>query len=216
MSSRSRWAHLIGTTELLRKCVQRPVTSPKSCRMRARFCISSLKGATKTAASSAYKDVRRMVPLHRNLCKWPSVDALSRTCASVSMVRTKNSGESWSRWHKPRPCRMGTPGTPLRSTLEVAVVRRTTIQYPKRLRNPLLCGRSMRWPNRLSQKALRMSSLKRSADILLLWHLVVEKDLGGLLARQPKFKPNLKYHGGSSYHWSHKFEVTCLYEKFFF
>ena len=50
---RSRWLQWMGTIELLRKLVQRPVTSPKPLKMHARFSTSLLIGAKKTTMSSA-------------------------------------------------------------------------------------------------------------------------------------------------------------------
>ena len=50
---RSRWVQWMGTIELLRKLVQRPVTSPKPLKMHARFFTSLLIWAKKITASTS-------------------------------------------------------------------------------------------------------------------------------------------------------------------
>jgi hypothetical protein len=91
-SLRSTWPYRIGTTELFWKLVHRPVTLPKPSRMLAKFWMSSLKGATKTAASSAYKDVLRMFPRPRSLWMRPSWFALA------TGKRERHSAHSYLLW----------------------------------------------------------------------------------------------------------------------
>src|SRR4051812_29646061 len=71
-------------TKLLLQLVTNPVTSPKAESVEARNCISSLIGATKMSASSAYKEARMGLPWSR----W-RLPLLGNVVISKKFLRTR-------------------------------------------------------------------------------------------------------------------------------
>ena len=139
------------------------VIKPDAC---AKICSNNLVtlnswivGLMKTAASSAYKEILKLVHLGSICCSRPLFCANWNIFWSGSMANKNSMGERGSPCLTPRQCKILLPGSPFSKNEEDDVHHKAETQSHHLLPNPRCCMMSNRYGQLTVSKTLEISNL---------------------------------------------------------